>query len=109
MIEAIKDDSQTMQSVQVEIYNQVYNIRFDGDSDYVVRLAEYIDERMREIAATTRTADSLKVAVLTALHITDELYQLKTQLEQTDNQLATRSAKCAEMLDKFLKQSESNF
>ena len=49
------------------------------------------------------TVDSLKVAILAALHIADELHRLKRLHEQTDQQLAARSAECAEMLDRVLK------
>ncbi|MCS6874091.1 MAG: cell division protein ZapA [Pyrinomonadaceae bacterium] len=100
------EKEEKMQSIKVEIYNQVYNIRFDGDKEYIIRLAEYVDKKMREIASETLTVDSLKVAILAALHIADELYQLKTLLEQNDRQLAIRSAECAEMLDRILKQKD---
>ena len=96
----------TSQSIRVEIYNQTYNIRSDGDNEYILRLAEYVDSKMREISSGTLTVDSLKVAILAALHIADEYHRLKSQHEQNDNQLASRSAECAEMLDKFLKQKE---
>jgi cell division protein ZapA (FtsZ GTPase activity inhibitor) len=49
------------------------------------------------------TVDSLKVAILAALHIADELHRLKQTHEQADAQLAVRSAECAEMLDRLLK------
>jgi cell division protein ZapA len=94
------------QSIRVEIYNQTYNIRSDGDNDYILRLAEYVDGKMREISSGTLTVDSLKVAILAALHIADEYHQLKNQQEQTDAQLASRSAECAEMLDRVLKNRE---
>ena len=94
------------QSNRVEIYNQTYNIRSDGDNEYIMRLAEYIDGKMREISSGTLTVDSLKVAILAALHIADEYHQLKNQQEQADAQLATRSAECAEMLDRVLKHKE---
>ena len=94
------------QSIRVEIYNQTYNIRSDGDNEYIMRLAEYVDGKMREISSGTLTVDSLKVAILAALHIADEFHQLKNQQEQSDAQLATRSAECAEMLDRVLKHKE---
>lgn len=95
------------QSIRVEIYNQTYNIRSDGDNDYILRLAEYVDGKMREISSGTLTVDSLKVAILAALHIADEYHQLKNQQQQTDAQLASRSAECAEMLDRVLKHRDS--
>src|SRR6476469_10590517 len=90
-------------TIRVEIYNQTYNIRSDGDSDYLTKLADFVDSRMREISSGTLTVDSLKVAILAALHIADELHRLKNMHEQADSQLAARSAECAEMLDRLLK------
>lgn len=94
------DESPT---IKVEIYDQAYTIRSDGDSDYIKRLAQYVDARMREISSGTLTVDSRKVAILAALYIADELHQLRKTHEQADDQLATRSAECAEMLDRLLK------
>ncbi|MCW5958645.1 MAG: cell division protein ZapA [Pyrinomonadaceae bacterium] len=95
------------QSIRVEIYNQTYNIRSDGDNDYIMHLAEYVDRKMREISSGTLTVDSLKVAILAALHIADEFHQLQNQQELIDSQLAARSAECAEMLDRVLKHKEA--
>ncbi len=97
---------QPAQSIRVEIYNQTYNIRSDGDNDYIIKLAEFVDQKMREIASGTLTVDSLKVAILAALHIADEFHRLESELESNDAQLASRSAECADLLDRFLKQKE---
>ena len=94
------------QSIRVEIYNQTYNIRSDGDNEYILQLAEFVDGKMREISSGTLTVDSLKVAILAALHIADEYQRLKTDVEKSDTQLAARSAECANLLDRFMKQKE---
>ena len=100
------ENKEDPQSIRVEIYNQTYNIRADGDNDYIIRLAKFVDGKMREISSGTLTVDSLKVAILAALHIADEYHQLKAEQESTDAQLAARSAECAEMLDRIIKQKE---
>lgn len=89
--------------VRVEIYNQSYSIRSDGDNEYITELADYVDRKMREIASGAMTVDSLKVAILAALHIADEFFQLKENQVQIDQQLGARSGECAEMLDKVIK------
>ena len=91
------------QLVQVEIYNQTYSIRSDGDNSYILGLAEYVDKKMREIASGTMTVDSLKVAILASLHIADELHSARSNYANTDAQLASRSAECTELLDRVLK------
>jgi cell division protein ZapA len=96
-------DAGASPTIKVEIYDQSYTIRSDGDSEYIKTLANYVDKRMREISSGTLTVDSRKVAILAALYIADELHQLRKIHEQADDQLATRSAECAEMLDSLLK------
>src|SRR5438876_9615530 len=95
------------QTIRVEIYNQTYSIRSDGDNEYILDLAEYVDGKMREISSGTLTVDSLKVAILAALHIADEFYQLKNVQAQNDAQLATRSSECSAMLDRILKHRDA--
>ncbi len=101
-----RSKTDTAQSIRVEIYNQTYNIRSDGDNEYILRLAEYVDSKMREISSGSFTVDSLKVAILAALHIADEYHQLNNQYENNDAQLASRSTECTEILDRFLKQKD---
>ena len=98
-----QDGAWATPTIKVEIYDQAYTVRSDGDPDYLKELAEYVDQRMREISSGTLTVDSRKVAILAALYIADELHQLKKVQEQADEQLATRSAECSEMLDRLLK------
>ena len=90
-------------TIKVEIYDQAYTVRSDGDPEYLKELAEYVDRRMREISSGTLTVDSRKVAILAALYIADEFHQLRKLHEQADAQLATRSVECSEMLDRLLK------
>lgn len=101
-----RSELNTAQSIRVEIYNQTYNIRSDGDNDYILKLAEFVDEKMREISSGSLTVDSLKVAILAALHIADEYHQQKRQMENNDALLGSKSTQCAEMLDKLLKHKE---
>ncbi|HMQ03486.1 MAG TPA: cell division protein ZapA [Pyrinomonadaceae bacterium] len=93
-------------SVEVQIYGQVYNIRSAGDDEYIQRLANFVDGKMREISSGTLTVDSLKVAILAALHIADELHSAKDVHAQFDDQLGLRSSECSELLDRFLKHKD---
>ncbi|MBK9153018.1 MAG: cell division protein ZapA [Chloracidobacterium sp.] len=94
------------QSIQVEIYNQTYSIRSDGDNEYIQKLAKYVDGKMRDISSGTMTVDSLKVAILAALHVADEYHQALETQAQVDAQLGSRSAECSELLDRVLKHKD---
>ncbi|MDW8412920.1 MAG: cell division protein ZapA [Acidobacteriota bacterium] len=86
----------------MKIYNQTYQIRGESNADYIRELAEYVDKRMKEVAEETMTADSLRVAILTALNIADELHKVRDRLEQLDASLIERSKECSELLDTIL-------
>jgi cell division protein ZapA len=96
-------DNTPSQSYKVVIYNQTYNLRSDHDPSYIQDLAEYVDKRMNEIARATMTVDSLRVAILAALQLTDELFQARKDLKLTEEEIADRSSKYADLLDQFLR------
>lgn len=81
-------------------------MRGDLDPEYIQRLARFVDERMRSIAARTRTVDSLRTAVLAALNIADEYHQLIAQQEAATRQVDQKVDACSRVLDRLLESSE---
>ena len=67
------DDSAT-EYVTVQIYDQTYHLS-GQNADHVRQLAAQVDAKMRAVAQQGRTVDSLRVAVLAALNLADELSQ----------------------------------
>ena len=67
-----QQDGKAMEYVTVEIYDQVYHLS-GQDPDHIRELAARVDAKMRAVAAQGHTADSLRVAVLAALNLADEL------------------------------------
>ena len=88
-------------SVRVEIFDQVYNLR-GSDADYIVKLAEYVDGKMRAVSEQTATVDSVRLAVLAALNIADEYHLLKQRLGTTSPEARRRTNKLASALDEVL-------
>ncbi len=58
----------------VEIFGQRLGVRADGDATRLQELARFVDDRMREVADRSSSVDTVKIAVLTALNIADELF-----------------------------------
>ena len=65
-------DETPIQYVTVEIYDQTYHLS-GQDAEHIRNLAAQVDAKMRAVAAQGRTVDSLRVAVLAALNLADEL------------------------------------
>jgi cell division protein ZapA len=88
--------------VPVEIHGQRYPIRSSLDPQYVARLALYVDEKMRAAADSTPTGDSLRLAVLAALNIADELFRCRDATSSRDGELAERAGELERLLDRVL-------
>jgi cell division protein ZapA len=71
----------TYDSTEVEIFGQTYNVRGEGDPNYLTELARFVDARMREVAAEVATVDPMKIAILAALNIADEFSRFRKQRE----------------------------
>lgn len=88
--------------IPVEINGQRYPIRSTLEPEYVARLASFVDEKMRAAADSTPTGDSLRLAVLAALNIADELFRCRDLTRVKDGHLAERTEEIERMVDRVL-------
>ena len=73
-------EARDMEAAVVDIYDQIYQLR-GVNPEYIERLASVVDLKMRAVAAHGATVDSLRVAVLAALNLADELVTLRAKYE----------------------------
>ncbi len=71
-----------MAKVEVEILGQRYKIEGEDSSEYLKRVADFVDFKMKEVVKETGLVDSYKIAILTCLIIADELFRTKKKLSQ---------------------------
>jgi cell division protein ZapA len=88
-------------SVRVEIFDQPYNLR-GSDADYILKLADYVDGKMRAVAEQTNTVDTARLAVLAALNIADEYHLLKKNLDHGTVDYLKRANRLSDALDEVL-------
>ena len=88
-------------NVRVDIYDQTYHLR-GSDTEYIAQLAEYVDNKMRLISQQAATVDSLRVAVLAALNIADELHVLKRKYDSIASDYNERAGHLEGALDEIL-------
>ncbi|MCP9451286.1 MAG: cell division protein ZapA [Nitrospira sp.] len=77
-------------TVEVEIYGQRYAIRGEADDEYIRRLAHYVDDHMKRLAAGMRTATPVKLAVLTAVNLAHQLFESEKKRRQGEADLERR-------------------
>lgn len=104
--EPVQDEASS--NLVVDIYDQIYHLR-GPDPKYLEQLSALVDAKMRAVAKHGTTVDSLRVAVLAALNIADELVTLRQQRDSLSGNIASniksRTETLAEMLDAVLEEN----
>jgi cell division protein ZapA len=95
-------DSDSRPLISVDIQGQRYPIRTSLEAEYVTRLAAFVDEKMLAVCESSSSGDSLRLAVLAALNIADELFRHRDAANRRDGQLAERAQELERLLDRVL-------
>ena len=87
--------------IRVKIFGMEYSLKGDEEQEYMEELSNYVDKKMKEITEHSALVSTAKVAVLAALRIADELYQLREKKDRikTDNSAEKRIGQLIEMID----------
>ena len=90
--------------LKVNIYGTEYPIKGTTDVEYIKRVAQYVDSKMREVNKNISIDSSLKVSILAALNITDELFKEREKITTSvsDSELDDRIKKLNSDLDECL-------
>ncbi len=67
--------------MRIELFGTAFSIQTDEDPEYLQRVVDHFQKRATEIQSSVGTSDSLKVAILTGLQVTDELFKAQEQPE----------------------------
>lgn len=91
--------------VPVVIHGQRYPVRSSLSPTYVAELAAYVDEKIRVASDENQTNDSLRVAVLAALNLADEVFRYRQDRAASAGALASRAGEIERLVDAALDQA----
>ena len=89
-------------AVSVEIFGQRYPIRSTLDPEYVQRLASYVDGKIRAAGESAPSGDPVRLAVLAALNIADELFRHIESARTQGGGVVERAEELERLLDRVL-------
>ncbi len=90
--------------LKVNIYGNDYPIKGNTDVDYIRKVAKYVDGKMKEVHKDVQSDSSLKIAILAALNITDELFRERSFVKDSGSKdIMDRISKLNALLDEKLK------
>jgi cell division protein ZapA len=94
------------QSVKVNILGEDYPIRGDAEKEYILRVGKYVDLKMREVAEKLSNKSPLRVAVLAAMNITDELFREREDKEKKISDVEERTQTLLDWIDSRVMQED---
>ncbi len=94
-------------TIRVEIFDRAYQLNSAADEKYTRQLAKAVDNAMHTIAEKTETVESLRVAVLAALHFADRYERLKERYDELNGMILERSRRLHQALDSETQNEET--
>ena len=93
---AEKDGNQ----IKITIFGQEYSVKAPADPTYIKKIADYVDTKMREVqSGFSSTQSSNRIAILSAMNITDELFNAKKQGDSESNEVEEKITSLIELID----------
>ncbi len=88
--------------IHVDIQGQRYAIRSTLDSKYVGDIAAFVDQKIERVGRELATTDAVRLAVLAALNIADELFRARQDSSGEAARLMSRAAEIERLIDAAL-------
>ena len=99
-------EMENTKATTVEIMGREYRIRGAADEQYVREVARFVDAKLREVSQTASSPASDRVAILAAMNIADELFQLRRASTDEMSAFAKKAESLLDLLDDSLSVDE---
>ena len=95
--------SEESNQVEISIFGQEYSVKAPADPDYIKKIAEYLDEKMREVqSGFSTTQSSTRIAILAGMNITDELFNSRQSGESDNTHAEQKISSLIELIEESL-------
>ena len=80
---------------QIKIYGKIYNIKNTSSTIDLEKLASFVDAKMKELARAKASPSTMDLAILAALNIAQELFELKNDRMTNQVEIEKKPNKCS--------------
>lgn len=85
-------------SVKVDIFGNDYILKADTDDGHIQKVADLVDQKMREVSLSTNSKNTINIAILAALNIADEYLNIKDEKDKAE----TKARELMQLIDASL-------
>ncbi|HIN03320.1 MAG TPA: cell division protein ZapA [Candidatus Marinimicrobia bacterium] len=95
--------SKESNQVSISIFGQEYSVKAPADPEYIIKIGEYLDGKMREVqSGFSTTQSSTRIAILAAMNITDELFNARQSGESENTEVEQKISSLIELIDESI-------
>ncbi len=95
--------SEESNQVSISIFGQEYSVKAPADPEYIIKIGEYLDGKMREVqSGFSTTQSSTRIAILAAMNITDELFNARQSGESENTEVEQKISSLIELIDESI-------
>ncbi len=91
------------EEVIIKIFGNEFCLKGDN-KEYIHKLAQYVDDKIREVDKTTALGSSTKVAIYAAFQIADKMFRQEAETKDTEDKVNRKTSKMVKMLQEIIKQ-----
>jgi len=88
-----------MGSVEVYILGQKYTIKGDAPEEYIQLLANYVQDKIKEVYNNSPSITPVKASILAAITIADELHRLRNEQENLTKSIEEKTVELTRLFD----------
>ena len=95
--------SKESNQVSISIFGKEYSVKAPADPEYIIKIGEYLDGKMREVqSGFSTTQSSTRIAILAAMNITDELFNARQTGESENTEVEQKISSLIELIDESI-------
>ncbi len=85
--------------IEIKVLGQKFKVRSDSNEEYITRVAGFVDEKMNEVLASSKSVASLNIAILAAMNIADEFLKYKEEKDKRVGEAQKKIKDIIELID----------
>lgn len=90
------------QPVRITIRNQDYLLQGDGREEHILRLAQYVNDKLKEVEESTEGLSEKMAAILVALNIAGDYLQLIEERDELLSKIRERTQALIQHIDSMV-------
>ena len=91
-----------MPYVKVKILDSEYVLKSEEEFQEVYRIADYVNQKMKEVKNNTEGLSEKKIAILAALNIASDYFRLLKEKEELIDMIGRKAEQLIRYIDRYI-------